>query len=179
MEVPRLAEVEGWGDAFAKNRWEEYYAENEKRWRERGQRQSEQDEIDEAELWVQMKLEDSLRKEVTKDIEKYQATLMEDWHNRQKVQQRIGLILSRFSPAATYQLGFPKACASSPTRGLDGRVRRQGEDPPNLPKTCQAKQRRWSQYVSTFSQDLTVLVGTTYPALVITRLPQVRRGGTG
>lgn len=105
VKVPRLAEVEGWSDAFAKNRWEEYYAANTERWRERNRdRQNDEEELDEGEMWAQMKLEDSLRKEVSKDIEKYEATLMEDWHNKQKVRQKVGFILSRFSPAATFQL---------------------------------------------------------------------------
>lgn len=105
VSVPRLAEVEGWSDAFAKNRWEQYYEEGKVRWSQRRDTEPDQEEeLDEGELWANMKLEDSLRKEVTKDIEKNQAILMEDWHNKQKSQQRLGFMLSRISPAATYQL---------------------------------------------------------------------------
>ena len=105
VKVPRLAEVEGWRDAFAKSSWEQYYAEGNKRWiQERDDTADDNEEEDEGDMWVQMKLEDSLRKEVTRGIETYEATLLEDWHNKQQAQQKVGFILSRFSPAATYQL---------------------------------------------------------------------------
>lgn len=111
VSVPRLGEIEGLRDAYSKNKWEAYYKESEERWRNRSisdtDPDSEGDEeggIDEGEMWAQMQEEQAMRKAVTTDIENYEAMLLEDLKNKQRVQQNLGFILSRFSPAATYQL---------------------------------------------------------------------------
>jgi hypothetical protein len=61
-----------------------------------------------ADLWAQMKAEDSARQEVNRSIDEYEARLMEDWNRRKAVRERTGLLLSRFSPASAFRL----ACMS-------------------------------------------------------------------
>lgn len=111
ISVPRLGEIEGQRDAYSKSKWEEFYRENEERWRRVSKEDTdpnstgdEEGGVDEGEVWAQMKEEQEQRKQVTIDIENYEAMLLDDLKNKQKVQQNLGFILSRFSPAATYQL---------------------------------------------------------------------------
>lgn len=107
VSVPRIAEVEGLKVSYAKNKWEKYYKDMENRFganRESQEETNNENEISDDMMWAQMKAEDSLRKEVTKEIEKYEETLLEDWENKQKVQQNLGFNLSCISPAATFQL---------------------------------------------------------------------------
>jgi len=101
VSVPRMAEIEGQRDGFAKNEWEAYYDGMEKRIlaAERG------DSVeDEDAMWARMEQEDSLRRAVNENIDIYNDRLMEDWNNRKRAQQQLGFTLARFSPAATYQL---------------------------------------------------------------------------
>ena len=105
VSVPSLGEIEGMRDAYAKNKWEAYYADSEKRWQARDTEEREQEEeVNDDEMWARMNEEDSIRKAVTLDIEDYESLLMDDWKNKQRTQQNLGFILARFSPAATYQL---------------------------------------------------------------------------
>ena len=106
VSVPRIAEVEGLKVSYAKNKWENYYKAMEDRMSENRtvHDDSEDEGISDDMMWAQLKAEDSLRKEVNNEIENYEATLLEDWENKQKEQQRLGFLLSRISPAATFQL---------------------------------------------------------------------------
>lgn len=111
VSVPRLGEIEGQRDAYSKSKWEEFYKANEERWRRRSEEDTdssssgdEEGGIDEGEVWAQLQEEQEMRKQVTLDIENYEAMLLEDLKNKQRIQQNLGFILSRFSPAATYQL---------------------------------------------------------------------------
>ncbi|KAA3633063.1 MAG: ABC transporter permease [Calditrichaeota bacterium] len=103
VSVPSLGEIEGMRDAYAKNKWETFYAESEKRWQARDNEEREE-EVNDDEIWARMNEEDSIRKVVTLDIEDYESLLMDDWKNKQRTQQNLGFALARFSPAATYQL---------------------------------------------------------------------------
>lgn len=106
VTVPRIAEVEGLKVSFAKNKWEEYYKAMEDRFETERETENEDsdEEVSDDLMWAQLKAEDSLRKEVNKEIEKYEAILLEDLENKQRVQQSLGFNLARISPAATYQL---------------------------------------------------------------------------
>ncbi len=105
VSVPRIAEVEGMKVSFAKNKWENYYKDMDKRLSgSEHNDDSEEDGISDDMMWANLKAEDSLRKEVTREIEGYEESLLEDWKNKQKAQQNLGFMLARFSPAATYQL---------------------------------------------------------------------------
>jgi len=52
-----------------------------------------------------MQVEDSLRKEVEKEIEEYEAKLLDDLRFRKAAQERLAFTLARFSPVSAYQLG--------------------------------------------------------------------------
>ena len=104
--VPPLAQVEGMRDGYAKNRWESFYTEAEERWR--SDNYDPHDPADEARLWARMEREDSLRKDVQRDIEAYERRLLEDLDNRRRVQQQLGFVLARISPAALYQLAVSR-----------------------------------------------------------------------
>lgn len=101
--VPQLAEIEGLRDGFAQDQWATYFREAEER--HQAQRQAEGDgPMDEDALWARMEYEDSVRGEVQRTIEAHEVRLMEELENRRAVQRSIAMTLSRFSPAATYQL---------------------------------------------------------------------------
>jgi len=109
VNVPRLAEVEGMRDGYAKNAWAQYAKDTESRWndfnRSQGNDNAEDDsEINEEALWARMMFEDSARKVVQQDIEAYESQLMADWNRSKRVQQKLGFTLSRFSPASSFQL---------------------------------------------------------------------------
>ncbi len=105
VSVPRIAEVEGLKVSYAKNKWEEYYKNMNDIFADSRNNNTEEDEdISDDMMWANMKAQDSLRKEVTRDIEGNEATLLEDWENKRKAQQHLGFMLSRISPAAVFQL---------------------------------------------------------------------------
>lgn len=106
VSVPRVAEIEGQRAAFAKDRWSAFYGESEDRW---GNSSIElegktEDERDMA-LWARMQVEDSLRRIVELEIEKYDAQLHLDLRRHREQQQSLAFALTRFSPASTFQLG--------------------------------------------------------------------------
>ncbi|MBI5215193.1 MAG: ABC transporter permease [Ignavibacteriae bacterium] len=109
VTVPNAAEIEGQRDSFAKDRWEQFKEDSEKRFQERqaqmsGMSEEEQEKYQDDNMWTIMVMEDSLRKQVERDINNYSVKLNEDLRNRKAVQEQLGFILSRFSPASSYQL---------------------------------------------------------------------------
>ena len=117
VPVPRIAEIEGMKVSYEKNKWEKYYKDMEERYRQQDQNGSdvENDQQSDDLLWARMKEEDSLRTEVKKEIDTYNETIQEDLQNKQKVQQNLGFILSRISPAATFQIAAMKLSATDIT----------------------------------------------------------------
>ena len=106
VSVPRVAEIEGQRDAFAKERWGTFYEEMEKRWAERqGSPSGSTEEIEDDKLWAYMEEDDSMHDAAMQDIEDFQVKLMDDLRHRKAVQERLAFTLSRFSPASAYQLG--------------------------------------------------------------------------
>ncbi|MDH3937006.1 MAG: ABC transporter permease subunit [candidate division Zixibacteria bacterium] len=109
VHVPQRAEIEGQRDGYAQDRWTQFYADMEKRLLDNARIDEDQatigdDEFDEEAMWARMKEEDAARKLVQTEIEEYEARLLEDWRHRKETQQKLGLSLSRFSPASAYQL---------------------------------------------------------------------------
>lgn len=108
VQVPQRAEIEAQRDGFAQDRWAQFYNEMEERLLEVFDPDAEEtgdDEVfDEEAMWARMKAEDASRKVVQAEIEEFEARLLEDWRHRKESQQRLGLTLSRFSPASVYQL---------------------------------------------------------------------------
>lgn len=104
VAVPRVAEIEGQRDGYAKDLWAQHYKEMEDRWSTcGGEGDDPHDQSDEA-MWTRMQEEDSLRRGVEQRIEEYEAKLMDDLRWRKKAQERLAFTLARFSPVSAFQL---------------------------------------------------------------------------
>jgi ABC-type transport system involved in multi-copper enzyme maturation permease subunit len=106
VRVPRVAEIEGQRDGFAKDLWRTHYEEMEERWMEDRRRAEAagEDPDSEAAMWERMQREDALFKKVEGEIEAYEARLLEALRRRKEQQRRLAFTLSRLSPASAYQL---------------------------------------------------------------------------
>ncbi len=106
IEVPRMAEIEGQRDAFAGDRWKQFYENARERWQatdaDPGQMT---DEEWEKVLWNRMQEEDSLRQLMEQEIEDHERRLLDDLERRKIEQQKLAFALSRISPASAFQLG--------------------------------------------------------------------------
>ena len=137
VHVPRVAEVEGKRDGFAKNEWKAHWDDMEERF-EADRRATEEagEGVDEdAAMWMQMEREDALRKEVEQRIEAYEVELLEDLRRRKVMQERLALSLSRFSPASSYQL------AAMNLAGTDVGLKRRYEE------SMTRYREEWSEHV--------------------------------
>ncbi len=105
VHVPRVAEIEGQRDGFAKDQWAKYYKDMGTRWEETHRADDPDAEPDDDAMWAHMQVEDSLRKEVEMRIEEYESKLLEDLRFRKAAQERLAFTLARFSPVSAYQLG--------------------------------------------------------------------------
>ena len=122
IKVPRVAEIDGQISGFSKERWEEFYQGSEERWEDSQNNSSDDDAFDDETLWARMETEDSLRKEIEKEIDQYGLRLREDLRQRKAAQEKLAFVLSRFSPASAYQLG------AMTLAGTDIRVKNRYED---------------------------------------------------
>ncbi len=109
IHVPGGAEIEGIRDAFSKDRWERYKDDTEQYYQQQqairsGMTEEEKQKYDDDHMWSSMVVGDSMRKAVEKDINAYAVKLNEDLRNKKAEQERLALVLSRFSPASAYQL---------------------------------------------------------------------------
>jgi ABC-type transport system involved in multi-copper enzyme maturation permease subunit len=106
IHVPRVAEIEGQRDGYAKDLWKAHYDAMEGRFiadRERDHEAGEEVDADLA-MWDRMQREDSLRQQVETQIEAFETQLLDDLRRRKRQQQKLAFILSRLSPASAYQL---------------------------------------------------------------------------
>jgi ABC-type transport system involved in multi-copper enzyme maturation permease subunit len=109
VPVPTVAEVEGQRDAYAKDAWEKQMQQLLTSWRDRneevtGLSADEQEKYREDHQSKWLEEDEAARQKVEKDIEAYSSRLNEDLRNKQSVQERLAMWLSRVSPAATFQL---------------------------------------------------------------------------
>ena len=111
VDVPRVAEIDGQRDAFAADRWNQFYSSMDGVWGNMNTEDTTNEEITEADqeeldsrMWEMMQRQDSLRREVEQEIETYEVRLMDDLRVRKEAQQRLAFTLSRFSPVSAYQL---------------------------------------------------------------------------
>ncbi|MCG8608858.1 ABC transporter permease subunit, partial [bacterium] len=107
--VPSIAEIEGQRDGFSKESWTRHTKQVEKTWRERnaemeGMNEEEREAYSDENLWNWMEEDDAARKEIQVDINEFSKKLHGDLRNRQAQQERLGFLLSRFSPASAFQL---------------------------------------------------------------------------
>ncbi|HSG99284.1 MAG TPA: ABC transporter permease subunit, partial [candidate division Zixibacteria bacterium] len=103
ISVPRVAEIEGQRDGFAKSEWATHWKEMEERYtkdRECG----DYDPDDDDAMWSRMQREDSLRREIERRISDYEMRLWEDLRRRKSAQERLAFTFARFSPVSAYQL---------------------------------------------------------------------------
>jgi ABC-type transport system involved in multi-copper enzyme maturation permease subunit len=105
VRVPSVAEIEGQINGYAKERWDEFYKSMEDRFAQMQGAKGTATEVDEERLWSIMQAEDSLRKSVAEEINRYDLKLREDLRQRKIRQENLALALARFSPASAYQLG--------------------------------------------------------------------------
>ena len=98
VHVPRIAEIEGQRDAYAKDKWNEFYHSEDARMKHVD------GEMTDEEQWAEFMLQDSLQSEVERKIEAYENQLYEDLQHRKRKLQKLGFSLSRFSPASAFQL---------------------------------------------------------------------------
>ena len=109
VSVPRVAEIDGQRDAFAANQWATFYEEMEGNWGHFSTSTDEtmsEDEIEAEEdlMWGMMQRQDSLRRNVEREIETFEIRLLEDLRQRKIAQQKTAFTLSRLSPVSAYQL---------------------------------------------------------------------------
>jgi len=141
VEVPRVAEIDGQRDAFAKSKWQEYNQERAVFWAAEGQADGGGEQIDEEALWARLEEEHARRREVEQEIEAHELRLMEDLQRRKATQERLGFALTRVSPASAYQL------AAMTLAGTDITLKTRYED------AMQNYRTTWVDYVKSKTGD--------------------------
>ena len=109
VDIPSVAEIESQQAAYEQAAWNTHYDNMEERRIERRQRmnnmsQEEKDLYEEENMWGWMEEEEKERKSIQKEIADNNRKLMENHRNRRGEQERLGFLMSRFSPASSYQL---------------------------------------------------------------------------
>jgi ABC-type transport system involved in multi-copper enzyme maturation permease subunit len=107
--VPSVAETEARIDAFSKDRWDRQMTVMESRWQARqsamqGMTKDQREAYEHGKEQEWSNEDDAGRGDVQKDIDAYRVRVNEDMRNRTTAQERLAFTLSRFSPAASYQL---------------------------------------------------------------------------
>ncbi len=104
VSVPRMAEIEQQIEGYSSEQWDKHYNNLDNSWTT-FENEGEEGTCNDEALWKVMQSQDSSRKAVEADIEKYDALLHEDLRQRKNRQEVLALTLSRFSPASAFQLG--------------------------------------------------------------------------
>ncbi|MFQ5629688.1 MAG: ABC transporter permease subunit [bacterium] len=109
VPVSTVAEIEGQRDGYARERWKQHFEWMENRWEARNtglqdMSPEEREAYRDDHSWDWMKEDEAERKKVQADISEYDRKLNEDLRNRKAVQEKLGFLISRFSPASSYQL---------------------------------------------------------------------------
>ena len=108
-EVPSATEIESQKEGFAQERRMAFFETLSENMRERsqateGMTEEEQAQYEEENEWDWMVESENLQKEMDEEIAEYNRKIEEDAANKRQEQQRFGFMLSRFSPAAAFQL---------------------------------------------------------------------------
>jgi ABC-type transport system involved in multi-copper enzyme maturation permease subunit len=104
VPVPSVAEIEGQRETLAKNEWQKYYAGMEERLSGNMHKGDHTDTTSDSEMWKRIAQEDSIRKSTDRTIEEFEAKLMANQRQAQRVQERLAFTLCRISPASAFQL---------------------------------------------------------------------------
>ncbi len=97
--VPTIAELQGQREAFARDRWDKFTQEGMSRWN------ANTDSLGEEALMARIQMEDSLRRQVEKDITDYETQIYSGLRRKSEQRERLALTLARISPVSAYQLG--------------------------------------------------------------------------
>lgn len=97
--VPTIAELQGQREAFAHDRWDKFTQEGISRWT------ASADSLGEEALMARIQEEDSLRRQVEKEISDYESQIYADLRRKSERRERLALSLARLSPVSAFQLG--------------------------------------------------------------------------
>jgi ABC-type transport system involved in multi-copper enzyme maturation permease subunit len=97
VDIPRVAEIEAQRNAFANEKWAEFYADLSS-----GKWMPEEGEGHDADVMTFSS--DSAQEVIDAAIEEYDARLRENYRQRKTGQEQLAWTLSRLSPASAYQL---------------------------------------------------------------------------
>lgn len=108
-EVPTATEIESQKEGFAQEQRMQFFEKISEASRERAQATAGMTEAEEAEYaedneWDWMLESENMQKEMDEAIAEYNRKIEEDAANKRHEQERFGFMLSRFSPAAAFQL---------------------------------------------------------------------------
>ena len=108
-DVPTATETEGQKEGFARERRTAFFEESGEAFRKRAEATRDMSEEDQKKYnddheWESMLASDERQKAMDEDIAEYNRKVDEDATNKRNEQQRLGFLLSRFSPASAFQL---------------------------------------------------------------------------
>lgn len=109
MSVPTVAEIDSQREGYSKERWLQHFRQMEQKWAQRNaglqdMSQEEREAYRDDHSWDWMKEDEEERKKMQAEISEYDRKLNEDLRNRKAKQERFGFMITRFSPASSYQL---------------------------------------------------------------------------
>jgi ABC-type transport system involved in multi-copper enzyme maturation permease subunit len=109
VSVPGVAEIEAQRSAVENDIWEKHEKQMAETWRIRNtatqnMTKEEREQYQDENMWEWMQQDDAARKEVQKEIGEISRKMNEDLQNRKIQQEKLGFLLSRFSPSSCYQL---------------------------------------------------------------------------
>lgn len=109
VPVPSVAELDSRKEGFERRQWEEYRSGIMTKWRERQAEidavpQEQREEFEDTKTWGWMEEDEQDRQRLQKQITENSRRVNEEVRGLKARQQRVGLALSRFSPASAFQL---------------------------------------------------------------------------
>jgi ABC-type transport system involved in multi-copper enzyme maturation permease subunit len=127
VRVPSAAELDGQIASTAKEEWAKYMDALEERWKTRNApmehlNKEEREAYRDQHEWEWMAADDKERKEMQTEIDRKSERFKEEVRNRKLEQVRLGLMLARLSPAASFQL------AAMQLAGTDVEMKNRYED---------------------------------------------------
>lgn len=109
VSVPGTAEIESQKSAFENDLWDKHERQLAETWNSRNAASEnmtpeERKQYQDEQMWTWMQEDDEVRKNVQQEIAEMGRKMREDLRNRKIQQEKLGFLLSRFSPASSYQL---------------------------------------------------------------------------
>jgi len=109
VTVPGVAEIEAQKSAIENELWDNHERQMAEEWSKRNAVMSdmtadERSQYQDDNMWNWMQEDDAARKVVQKEITENNRKMNEDLRNRKMQQEKLGFLLSRFSPSSSFQL---------------------------------------------------------------------------